>query len=79
MAFSARLHGHGVLGILHGIGNSLLTNINKRIDKERFDSVLTSIEPAFLRTRSARDGWPVAVVAGGAGHCGQVPPLRLGI
>ena len=34
MAFSARLHGHGhgVLGILHSIENSLLTNINKRIE-----------------------------------------------
>ena len=46
MAFSARLHGHGVLGILHSIENSLLTNINKRIDKESIDSVLTSIEQA---------------------------------
>ena len=42
MAFSARLHGHGVLGILHSIENSLLTNINKRIDKESIDSVLTT-------------------------------------
>ena len=39
-----REHGHRVLGILHSIENSLLTNINKRIDKESIDSVLTSVE-----------------------------------